>query len=403
MFEEYNFDALEDEMLSQVSDDFDKREGSVIYDATAPAALMMANFYIALDMAMNEVFADSASYYYLIKRAAERQLYPYEETCAVGKMIVTPMDLEIPAGERFNLDALNYTVLGAVDGEQGAYRVQCETPGIEGNQQLGTLLPIEYVEGLESAELTEILIPGEDEEDVEAFRERYFSSFKNQAFSGNKADYISKVSSIDGVGSCKIVRMWKKGYNPSKFIPTAAINNWIQEQSAATVGAEVYEWLNMVYDAAINKLLTVGGTVKIIFLTSEYKAPSSILVQTVQQILDPNDTSGDGIGLAPVGHVVNVIGAKELKINYSLSIDYAKGYTFEDLKPSIENTIDSYHMELCQNWAKNDVTVVRTSVVETLLLSLQGIEEVKKLEINNSASNLILADEEIPARGTVSG
>lgn len=403
MFEEHSFDALEDEMLSQVSDDFDKREGSVIYDATAPAALMMANFYIALDMVMDEVFADSASYYYLIKRAAERQIYPYEETYAVGKMVVVPNDLAIPAGERFNLDAMNYTVLGPVDGEQGAYRVQCETPGVEGNQQLGILLPIEYVEGLETAELTEILIPGEDEEDVESFRDRYFSSFRNQAFGGNKEDYINKVNSIDGVGSCKVIRMWKKGYNPLKFIPTAAVNNWIQEQSPETVGAEVYEWLKVVFDAAINKLLTVGGTVKVIFLTSENKTPSSTLVQTVQQILDPDDASGDGVGLAPVGHVVNVVGAKNFAINYSFLIEYAKGYSFEKLQPLIEDTIDSYHAELCQNWAKNDATVIRINAVETRLLSLPGIEDVKHTEINDLPTNLILADEQIPVRGTVSG
>ena len=54
--------------------------------------------------------------------------------------------------------------------------------------------PFLYVEGLETASLTEILIPGEDDEDVETFRERYFSSFKNEAFGGNKADYINKVT-----------------------------------------------------------------------------------------------------------------------------------------------------------------------------------------------------------------
>ena len=59
-----------------MSDELDKREGSVIYDAIAPAALELANMYVALDVVMDEVFADSASYYYLIKRAAERGIYP---------------------------------------------------------------------------------------------------------------------------------------------------------------------------------------------------------------------------------------------------------------------------------------------------------------------------------------
>lgn len=39
MFEENDFDTLMERMLENVSDELDKREGSVIYDAIAPAAL----------------------------------------------------------------------------------------------------------------------------------------------------------------------------------------------------------------------------------------------------------------------------------------------------------------------------------------------------------------------------
>ena len=38
MFEENDFDTLMERMLENVSDELDKREGSVIYDAIAPAA-----------------------------------------------------------------------------------------------------------------------------------------------------------------------------------------------------------------------------------------------------------------------------------------------------------------------------------------------------------------------------
>ena len=61
MFEAYSFDTIMERMLSKVSSRFDKREGSVIYDALAPAALELSNFYIALDMVMDEAFADTAS------------------------------------------------------------------------------------------------------------------------------------------------------------------------------------------------------------------------------------------------------------------------------------------------------------------------------------------------------
>lgn len=44
MFEEYDFDTLLNRMLSNVSDDLDKREGSVIYDAVATSCTGACKF-----------------------------------------------------------------------------------------------------------------------------------------------------------------------------------------------------------------------------------------------------------------------------------------------------------------------------------------------------------------------
>ena len=44
------------------------------------------------------------------------------------------------------------------------------------------MVPIEYIRGLQTAELTEILIPGEEEEETESLRQRYFASFDETAF-----------------------------------------------------------------------------------------------------------------------------------------------------------------------------------------------------------------------------
>lgn len=404
MFEEYDFDTIMERMLSNVSDNLDKREGSVIYDAIAPAALELADFYISLDMVMDEVFAESASYYYLIKRAAERNLYPGEETKAIGKMNVTPVDVPISIGDRFNLDALNYTVTSIIDASIGEYQIECETAGIVGNQQLGQLLPIETVNELnnmESAELTEILIPGEDEEDVEAFRERYFASFNNEAFGGNKTDYINKVNEIDGIGGCKVVRAWEQGYNPASMLPGDTVSLWFQQQSEETLEPDVYQWIKRVYVAAKEKLLTTGGTVKVIIISSDFEVPSNVLVDTAQQILDP--TMGEGAGLAPIGHVVNVIGVKDVLIDVELSITYKDGYSSADMKEPIEETLDAYYLELRQSWKDNDNLVVRISQIESRLLSLDGIVDVAGTMLNGKNENLVLGEDEIPRRGDVIG
>lgn len=406
MFEAYSFETIMDRMLSNVSSRFDKREGSVIYDALAPAALELSNFYIALDMVADEVFADTASYYYLIKRAAERGIYPEEETNAICRMEVSPPGTKISMGDRFSLNGLNYTVVSFTDAEAGEYQIECETAGTEGNQQTGELLPVETAEdinGMEYARLTEILVPGEEEEDVEAFRERYFESVNSEAFGGNKTDYKNKVNSTNGVGGCKVTRAWEGGYSPTSILPGAEVTEWFAGQSEDTLGTRVYRWLSDVYHAAEEKLLTVGGTVKVTIISSEYKEPSPALVKIVQDTLDPETSAGEGDGIAPVGHVVNVCGVKSHAVDVSAEITYKQGYSFSVLQPFIEEMLDGYFAGLAQSWEDEDSITIRISEIETRMLKLEGIADVTGITLDGINKNLVLGSNAIPVRGGVSG
>lgn len=403
MFEENDFDTLMERMLENVSDELDKREGSVIYDAIAPAALELANMYVALDVVMDEVFADTASYYYLIKRAAERGIYPKEETNAECELLVVPSDTQIAVNDRFALGEFNYTVASVIDATQGLYRLICETAGSAGNQQLGGLIPLETKENLndmESATLTRILIPGEDEEDVEVFRERYFSSFNHIAFGGNKADYKEKINDIAGVGGCKVIRAWSGGCKPADMIPGENVTSWYESQSESTLGKDVYSWLKNVYGAAKEKLLTTGGTVKVIIITSEFSVPSDVLVNTVQTALDP-EISGEGDGIAPIDHVVNVKGVQGHRIDILLNLVYKEGFTYTGLESNIKDSIDAYFSELAKTWSETENLTVRLSQIESRMLMIDGILDVEEVKLNGSSENIILEYDEIPIRGDV--
>ena len=343
-------------------------------------------------------------YYYLIKRAAERGVFPDEETSAIGKMVVIPADTSIVVGDRFNLGDLNYIVTSIIDSGMGEYQIECETAGTNGNQQLGELLPIETeneLNNMESAELVEILIPGEDEEDVEHFRERYFESFNKETSVGNKTDYKQKITAIDGVGNCKVKRAWEGGYNPAAMIPNETVRSWFEQQSASTVGADIYVWLKTVYGAAVKKLLTTGGTIKVMIISSEYKVPSATLVQSVQKAIDPTNSAGEGDGVSPIGHVVNVVGVSNAVVNIEFVISYKNNYSFEVLKENIEQMVDAYFMELRQDWANNDNLVVRINQIETRILQLDGVDDVAGTLINGMSENLVLREDESPVRGDV--
>ena len=392
---EVTYREILERMLNRVSDKFDKREGSVIFDTHSPTALELEILYVELNRMIAEGYGDTASREYLILRCKERGIIPYPATYAVLKGTFTPATVDV-IGKRFNLGSLNYIVTEKI--ADGEYRVQCETPGTVGNQYFGQLIPIEYVEGLETATLTEVLIPGEDEEDTEDLRTRYFNSFDEKAFGGNVRDYIEKTNAIPGVGSTKVTRVWNSDIRPADMIPNEIVNEWY-EGIIGTVNPTVKAWLEIVYSAAKAKKLTVGGTVLLTILNSEYGVPTPELIQTVQTTIDPEQNAGEGYGLAPIGHVVTVKPADAVTINVKTTITFDVGYGWNNLQSSIDEAIQAYLLELRRTWADNPYLVVRVSQIETRLLSISGIVDIGNTRINNKADNLTLGKYEVPIYG----
>lgn len=354
MYEDITFDSLMERMLARVPSTMDKREGSVIWDAIAPVAVELTNYYIALQTVLNETFPDTASLYYLIKRAAERGIEQTKASAAVLQGEFTPVNLEVPIGSRFSCNTLNYVVTEKIS--SGVYKMTCETVGTEGNEHFGTLIPIEYIAGLESANLTGLLIPAEDDEDVESLRERYFESMTSQAYGGNIADYKEKTMSIQGVGGVKVTPVWNG-----------------------------------------------GGTVKLTIINSEYQVPSTVLIDLVQTTIDPVTNSGEGLGLAPIGHSVTVVGVRQRTVEITTNITYQEGWDWESSKSYILNAIDQYFCELSEKWDESDNLTVRISQLESRILDCAGVLDIADTTLNGSASNLSLTADEIPVRGTVNG
>lgn len=343
------YEFILNRMLTKIPSSMDKREGSIIYDALAPAAVELAQLYIDLDLTLNETFADTASRQYLIMRAAERGIEPYPATYAVGKGV---FDTEVPIGTKFSIDAYNWIAAELIEGN--TYRMSCETPGKEPNGYTGTLIPVDYIKGLTKAELTEILIPGEDEEPTEDFRKRYFDSLNSQAFGGNIQDYKKKVKAIEGIGGVKVYPVWNG-----------------------------------------------GGTVRLVIINSEFKAPTAELITQTQTAIDPVQNQGEGLGIAPIGHIVTVQGVTETTVNITTNITYAEGWSYEDVKTYIEAAIDNYFNELNAAWENSSGLIVRISQIESRLLDVEGIVDIGGTALNGVESNLPLGADSIAKRGTI--
>ncbi|EGT4599334.1 baseplate J/gp47 family protein [Clostridioides difficile] len=348
MFELMTFENIIKRMLDSVPNTLDKREGSIIYNALAPVAIELVETYIAMDEMLDQTFVDTASYYYLEKRCKERGITPLPATNTIAKGV---FNIDIPLDSRFNLGEYNYIATERIS--EGIYKMKCETAGPV--FELGQLIPIEYIDGLETAELTEILINGEDEESEDSLRQRYYDSLNSQSFGGNIQNYKDEVNKLPDVGGVKVYPVWAG-----------------------------------------------GGTVKLVIINSNFKVPSTDLVNLVQEEIDPN-MKGEGLGLAPIGHRVTIEGVTSTTINVSTTITYKSGYTWENIKAVAEETIDDYLNELNMSWEDEENLIVRISQIEIRLLSIDGVLDITNTMINDVASNFSVDKDSIVVRGEVLG
>lgn len=349
MFEEKTYEKIMQDKLNRVPSDVDKREGSVVYDALAPNAMETKEMYLELENYYKETFGSTASRKYLIERAKERGVYPKSASAGSFKGI---FNIDVEIGARFSLEQYNYIVVEKLETGSHEYKLQCESVGSGPNATFGDLIPIEYIEGLTSAKLTEILIPGEDEEDTEKFRQRYIESFEPQAFGGNIKDYEEKTLSIAGVGAVKVTPVWKG-----------------------------------------------GGTVRLTILDSTFSAATSELIKTVQAEIDPTQ-DGQGLGLAPIDHRVTVDTPEKITINITTKVEL-NDIEWGTLENDVKKIIEQYLLELRKNWAKENNITVRVAQIEAKILSIDGIVDIANTKINGKAENLILTAYQIPILGGV--
>lgn len=362
IFDDNTFENVLERNLDRIPDEFDKREGSVIYDAIAPMAIEISLLYSYLDFLFKNAFGDTANRYWLIERAKERGIEPYKATKAV---IIGRFDAKLNIGDRFFIDDIYYTVskLQKEEKELFFYELICNEEGSIGNIEGGKLTPTRTIRNLNLAEIYKLAILGEDEEDTEDFRERYFETIKSIAYGGNIDDYRKKVKAIDGVGLVKVIPVWNG-----------------------------------------------GGTVKLIITDSEFKEPTSELISKVQEIIDPIPFHQKGVGVAPIGHYVTVVGAKSKKINITCEILKSRDSNLEEIKIEIEKDVDEYFKTQRKKWAtyeKVDSNIyvendIRLAKITSIVLNVADVIDYETIKFTDTDKKIFeLSEDELPVLGDV--
>ncbi len=331
-------------LLGRVPDTFDKREGSVIWDALAPAAYELSLVYADMEAKRRNTFAGTADREGLIECCKEIGITPNPATYAVRQGIFTPLDLEIAVGERFNFEDLNFMVTEKIS--DGIYALTCETLGTVGNYGTGTLIPMDYIKGLQTANLTDVvLIYGEEEEETEVLRQRYFDTLPTFTIDGNIAQYEKWCKNFPGIGKFKIFPTWN-GKN----------------------------------------------TVKISILSAENTLASKTLIDDFQEYLDPGK-QGLGNGQAPIGAVVTVTTAAEKEINISAQLILKDGYA-EPL--GLEDELQAYFNSV--NFSRSFISYI---AVGAIFQNNESVDSVVGMTLNGGLVDVPLGNEEIAVKGAL--
>lgn len=349
----YDYEALLKEMLDRVPDTYDKREGSIIYNALAPCAFLCAQQAYMIAYLMALMFADTAEEDWLDRAVNDFGVTRKAATNAVRQINTfdsTGVALDVPLTSRFAINDVTFAVTEKI--ATGQYKAACEQTGTIGNLYSGAILPVDNINNLGSATLIAApLIAARDQESDDDLRARFYQTVRQSPYGGNIADYEEKVLAIDGVGAVRVFPAHEMG-------------------APGQVGVIIGD--------------TLGNTA------------SDTLVTMVQTAMG---TDGDGI--SPIGHTVTVKTSTSLTVNVMAAVKIKTGSSFATIQPIVVQAITDYINAV----GFKDETVFYAKLQAAILDCHADIVDIGTVSINGASANLALsktfASYQVPSVGTI--
>ena len=350
-----DYDYWLDLMLENVPDDIDQREGSVIYDALAPAAMVMAQQSLARANIIKQTYVKTAQGQFLDYRAEEHGTSRYAATQTEVKAKFLDSDgnpiNNVQIGDQFasiGETPIFYTVQKINDDLTG--ELIADDPGTTANSYIGQILPVTSNDSLSWAEITEIVAPARDEETDDHLRDRLLKADDWIAYGGNITDYLAMLNKISEVGAGQVYPVWN--------------------------GA---------------------GTVKLVIVDNNLMPASADLVKKVKNIIDPTDNESQGYGLAPIDHQVTVVAPKPLTVNIAATVNIDGTHGADVVKAKIKAAIEEYFKLLRQSWNSIDAktgrgysqTVYRSKILSQIMM-VDGVINASVPTLNGSDQDIAL-------------
>ncbi len=337
MLENISYEDILKRMLDKIPNNIDKRQGSIIYDALAPTAAELAQSYITLEyiygkLDVENLQGEELERFVKFRTGIERK----QATKATKKGVFKKADgsfFNVPIGSRFTGENLYYKVIEKII--DGVFKLECEKAGEIGNAYIGKLIPVDYISGLVTAELTDILALGYEAEEDKSLLERYYERIKTPATSGNKYHYLNWAKEVVGIGDAKVVPLWNG-----------------------------------------------RGTVKVVIVDSNKNPAGKELVEKVFEHIEEE---------RPIGAKVTVVSAVDKNISISSKVNLAEGYRIQEVQQKFKENIDKYRKEIVFK-----DSYISYAAIGNILFNTEGVLDYDNLKLNEEMKNVPLGEEEIP-------
>jgi len=345
MFDDRTPEAIRGEILENMGDTVQTREGSFASELAGPVAVELYMAYQAIAAMLPTFYVDEGSGGFIDIAAARYGIYRKEGTKARADILFSGRaGVLIPSGTTFLTEAglefrLDEDVTLSTDGA-GVGKLTAAGPGDAYNVPAQAVSEMAVtLTGVESWTAGEAQGGADEESDTDLVG-RLYDHWRKPATSGNVYDYERWALEVPGVGAAKVLPTW--------------------------AGA---------------------GTVKVLLCSPERRGVDETVVATTKDHIETN---------RPIGATVTVVSAGESVIDVSATLTLDGSVSLAEVKERLVSKLDTYLRSL----AFEEYTVLYNRIA-FLVLDVDGVTDYTALTVNGGAENVAIPADQIPVAGVV--
>lgn len=339
------YEDIKKDILSRITT-VNTNEGSFADITISPTALEIEKNYVLLNQIYNNIFLENLSSEDLESKANEYGITRKEGTKSIGKVSIQALkDTVIPKDTLVSTSyGLNYLTIEEITFTSDAtliVDVIAEEVGTKYNVSAGSInnLPIS-ISGVVSVTNAVETKDGTNIETDEELLNRLLIRLRTSATSGNAMHYKMWAMEVEGIGDAKVYPLWNG-----------------------------------------------NGTVQILVITTDKKAPSSELINKVISKIEEE---------RPIGANVTVTAPTEIDINIDATIKLKLNADLQAITNSYNEDINEYISD----------SVFKSNIVDynkclSLFYNIEGVDSVLDFKINNTTSNITIGEKQIQVVGVI--